>query len=196
MKNNEKPERIRKFTLIAYGTREQIETFVNKEFDKLNEGAYILHNKDETEPHWHIYLNYINATTFERVKEKLKKITNQNVMAEKVITTNGIMAYMTHENAPEKWHYSKEEVTYRARDKPNIWLSMYIDFVEQKLTVKTMVQKYGKDFVINMRNFRDLRTETFEENERYARTQNIKLKELNEDEAQQLELKLNFKGDN
>lgn len=197
MENKEKPERVRKFGLITYAERKQIEEFITAEEPKLNESAYILHDKDEAEPHWHIALNYINATTFENVKTKLQKFNgNQTVLEKEVKSWNGLIAYLTHEDTPGKHHYDKTEVVYKARDKPNIWLSMYIDFVENKLAVKKMIQKYGKDFVINMRNFRDLRTETYEENERYARMQNLKLKELNEDEAQQLETKLNFKGDN
>lgn len=155
----------RKLAMIAYGTKEQIGNYFNDNYSKIKKYAYIYHDKDETEPHWHIYIYFNNATTFERVKKQIQKYTKQNVMTEEARDEKGLIAYFTHENENDKYKYSSNEIVISNKffELDNVWLNMYIDFVELKKPVKEMITMYGKDFAINIKNWRDLRAERREE---------------------------------
>jgi tRNA A37 threonylcarbamoyladenosine biosynthesis protein TsaE len=80
-------------------------------YTTIKEWAYILHDKDTNEdgtpkaPHYHIYLNFGNATDTELVASwfKLKKKDIQKIKGRK----SDILKYLTHKNAPTKYQYDK-----------------------------------------------------------------------------------------
>lgn len=70
--------------------------------------AWIYHNKDKAEhKHYHFYLEFANPRSFLSVANELNiPVTN----LQQVFDKKGILQYLTHENSPEKHHYSPEEV--------------------------------------------------------------------------------------
>lgn len=70
--------------------------------------AWIYHNKDKAEhKHYHFYLEFANPRSFLSVANELNiPVTN----LQQVFDKKGILQYLTHENSPEKHHYSPDEV--------------------------------------------------------------------------------------
>lgn len=70
--------------------------------------AYIKHDKDkDTEEHYHYYVEFNNPRFLSAVALELGIPDN---MLEQVYSKKGILEYLTHENQPDKYHYSKDEI--------------------------------------------------------------------------------------
>lgn len=93
-------------------TQKDIEKSIS-EYKTIKEWAYILHDKDKNEkgavlPHFHIYLWFGVGVDFNQIAGWFNTLP-QNV--EKVKTSKkAILKYLTHQNAPAKYQYPKEEV--------------------------------------------------------------------------------------
>ena len=72
--------------------------------------AYILHDKDTEEDgvHYHVVVSCPTMA----IARGLNKECGGNGYAEPVRSQKGIMAYLTHENNPEKHHYDVEDIQY------------------------------------------------------------------------------------
>lgn len=70
--------------------------------------AWIYHNQDSSEhKHYHFYIEYKNPRSFTSVANELQlPVTNLQAVLDK----KAILQYLTHENAPDKHHYDKEEI--------------------------------------------------------------------------------------
>lgn len=69
--------------------------------------AYILHDKDETDNHYHFYVEYKNPRSFLTVANDLMVPVNQ---LQKVKSKSAILAYLTHSGQKDKYHYDKSLV--------------------------------------------------------------------------------------
>lgn len=120
--------------------------------------AYILHDKDGGEPHYHIIAVFKNARTEDGIRATIP--SEQQTRIE--IIKNGIEAcyrYLTHEDNPEKHHYSKDEIQsnekgYFEEDKAeNETAEQMLDDILQGLTLRELARRYGRDFMKNWRKY-------------------------------------------
>lgn len=70
--------------------------------------AYIKHDKDDAEEHYHYYIEFENARSLNSVARELNIPEN---MIEQVYSKSGILNYLTHENSNGKYHYDISEIT-------------------------------------------------------------------------------------
>lgn len=75
--------------------------------EKFPKYAYIKHDKDSGEIHYHYYIEFPNPRSLSSVARELSIPEN---MLEQVYSKCGILTYLTHENSPEKHHYDLSEV--------------------------------------------------------------------------------------
>lgn len=75
--------RTRFFSLVCYGTERQIQKVVGDHISSIRSFCYILHDQDESEPHYHILMRTHSAWTtvrierwFAELKDKEKKPVN------------------------------------------------------------------------------------------------------------------------
>lgn len=158
---------------ISFLTEEQIIKAINEKDENgtnhLKNYAYILHDKDKTEPHWHIFIKMDNAYSFEHIAKRFNVPTNQ---VNKIQTTFAqALNYATHntEQAQKdgKYKYNDEEVKSNyewkkerqiAIDKPKTSrLDEIIDLIDNgilrgfnicnELTTKELI-KYDKEIKI------------------------------------------------
>lgn len=80
---------------------------VIKIVEKYPKYAYIKHDKDDAEVHYHYYIEFPNPRSIDAVARDLDIPTN---MLEAVYNKRGILEYLTHENAQGKHHYDASEV--------------------------------------------------------------------------------------
>lgn len=64
---------------------------------------YILHDKDEVKPHYHVVFEVPSPRTLDSIKKELNVSYIENVR-----TIKKMIEYLTHENAQDKFHYSIE----------------------------------------------------------------------------------------
>lgn len=69
--------------------------------------AYIKHDKDDAEEHYHYYIEFLNPRSLQSVANELKIPDN---MLEPVYNKKGILQYLTHENAKGKHQYDVSEI--------------------------------------------------------------------------------------
>lgn len=69
--------------------------------------AFICHDKDEGETHYHYYIEFPNPRSLDSVASELKIPSN---MIEQVYNKKGILQYLTHQNESNKFHYDISEV--------------------------------------------------------------------------------------
>lgn len=76
--------------------------------EKYPKFAYIKHDKDkDAETHYHYYIEFPNPRSLASIAGELGIPAH---MIEAVYDKKGILAYLTHENAPDKHHYDKSEI--------------------------------------------------------------------------------------
>ena len=89
-------------------------------YKTIKQWAYIEHNRCDTRPHYHIYVNFGTAVESELVakwfnlgyvNDKGEEKTGENFIRRITGRKADMLAYLTHENAPHKVQYSRDEVT-------------------------------------------------------------------------------------
>jgi hypothetical protein len=87
---------------------------ITKEIEKFEKYAWIYHDKDEhpvtgkvVKPHYHIYLEFVNARYLTALARRLGIIPN---LIEVVEDKKRLLDYLTHKNDPQKHKYSVDEI--------------------------------------------------------------------------------------
>lgn len=80
---------------------------VQKIVEKYPKYAYILHDKDKGENHYHYYIEFPNPRSIDSVARELDIPTN---MIEQVYNKKAILEYLTHQNDPQKHAYFIEDI--------------------------------------------------------------------------------------
>lgn len=99
----------------------------------------VLHNLDDTRPHYHIYVRMITAREIEDIAKQCGISSNY---IQKVKSWNSALAYAFHLNAPTKHKYDKSAVVFSNVDLPAI-------FETYENIVKTKQRQNEIDMLIN-----------------------------------------------
>lgn len=75
--------------------------------EKYPKFAYIKHDQDEGETHYHYYIEFNSPRYLSAVASELGIPEN---MIEQIYSKKGILEYLTHENQPDKHHYSSDDI--------------------------------------------------------------------------------------
>ncbi len=144
----------RRWVIVTYATPKEFQQLL----DEAIEWAYIYHDKDEKEPHYHIYLRFENPRWFEGLKKLIN--SEQNTLGQPAKSTKqNIIKYFTHENEPQKHKYKNEDI--ERNDNFEITLKElqqekneeFIEDLMNGLTLKEMGIKYGRDFMKNYKKY-------------------------------------------
>lgn len=146
--------RARQFFIRTYLKPEEFEPITKA----AKNWAYILHDKDGVEPHYHIIAVFKNA----RTEDGIRAIIPSTQQTRIEIIKNGIKAcyrYLTHEDNPEKHHYTKDEIQsngkgYFEEDKAeNETAEQMLEDILQGLSLRELARRYGRDFMKNWRKY-------------------------------------------
>lgn len=154
---------------ISYGTPEEFAPLLSR----AKHWCYILHNKDDKEPHYHILARFPTEMSLSACR-KLQNGT-QNLlgkMLKSIIVQMKMTAYLTHDTEKArkagKFIYAIDEVVYKPND--NYWENQFDkeaqkedneatnesfvnDLLAPDLSVKEMAIKYGRDFIKNFNSY-------------------------------------------
>lgn len=151
-------------SLITYLPKCAIEDILLNNFPYLTHYAYIYHDKDDCVAHWHVLLHLSrNMTSSACCSRFTSELFQANTFSE-TIKTDGIAAYLLHQNEPNKHQYSIDEVY---SNDFSWWLNQYapeidknqtsinvIDDLINGLHPRELLQKYGRDVVVNYQKYK------------------------------------------
>lgn len=146
--------RARQFFIRTYLKPEEFEPITKA----AKNWAYILHDKDGGEQHYHIIAVFKNA----RTEDGIRAIIPNTQQTRIEIVKNGIEAcyrYLTHEDNPEKHNYSKDEIQsngkgyFEENRADNETAEQIIDDILQGLSLRELARRYGRDFMKNWRKY-------------------------------------------
>lgn len=165
----EKQERFRNFACITYVSEEELKAFLEHYKNDINHYAYALHDKDDNETHYHIVLLWYNNMTLSALRKRFSKFSNQNTLAQPLLSKCGAFEYLTHtdEDSKElkKVQYDKSIIKC---DNQDFWnYAIYEEDTEEDTSIQiicdmlagvplsVMHKRYGRDFVINYSKYKD-----------------------------------------
>lgn len=161
--------------IITYLNEEDLHNILESKLDKgiITNYAYINHDRDVTKEgelkkaHRHCIILCKSPVLGSRIQNWFKGINDEggesNTFVEKLKSKKEGFAYLTHENNPEKYQYSREDVICSDDD--------YFDSLEDKKTDKSWsaledllngmsyrecARKYGRDFILHYNAYRTL----------------------------------------
>lgn len=95
------------YTIELYPQSDTIQ--FDKKIDKIKmyDYAYILHDKDEAKPHYHVVISFVNYRYIEAVADELDIPINY---IEPIRNLNAILTYLIHLNDSSKYQYELKDV--------------------------------------------------------------------------------------
>lgn len=146
-----KKDRFYRWSLVVYGNEED----VLKVCRVSQHYAYIMHDKEEKEIHWHLLCTFKVWKSLASIKSIIDN--GQNVLGEEIHDKQAAFRYLTHKDNPEKYQYDEEEIK---SDDKGFWrgeeqgdVVELIDDIIEGMSFRDMAIKYGKDFVKNYRAY-------------------------------------------
>ena len=90
------------FTIVLYPDDDNY-SFILEHITSNYKYRYILHDHDEVKPHFHVVFEVPSPRTLSSLKKELNVPYLENVR-----TIKKMLDYLTHQNSPDKFHYSIE----------------------------------------------------------------------------------------
>lgn len=153
------------FCIVTYALDVEIEDFLNVGI--VSNYAYILHDKDNTDPHYHILFTTKANYTCKNIVKIFNECcpSDQNTFCRPVSkSTTGAYQYLTHstDRAKEqlKHQYSEDEIVTNNSSRwakvQNEGLSVdefCDDLFADDININAMCRKYGRDFMRNIKAY-------------------------------------------
>jgi plasmid replication protein len=148
-----KNEKYYNWSLITYASPDEFQPLL----DKCAHSAYIYHDKDDNENHYHLICVFQSQRTLSAIKRDIN--STQNTLGQKVNSLSDMFHYLTHDEADGKELYPIENVVCddmyywthldNVKDDSADCEQLVDDFING-IPLRIMLQKYGRDL---MRNF-------------------------------------------
>lgn len=149
--------RTRKWACVCYGFN--LHALEMLKFSHCIGLAACYHDKDDKEPHTHVLVYFENAVTLAGVKKTLDMVCSGNILAQPLKKPEGAYDYLTHENSPEKYRYSRDDVITWG-DIEKLIDDDSIEYANERFVVDLMTMdryslavKYGRDYIKNYRQY-------------------------------------------
>lgn len=168
--------RTRYFSCITYIPTDELQVMLDNYVTTniIRDFAYIYHDKDVDKggkpvtPHSHLLLYTYDAKTFTAVQKMFKH--SQNTLCQQIKSDN-IYNYLTHTGFEDKFEYSETDIvsnnlsawqngTYDNSD--NSKVCALIQDIHDGLSEFTLMQRYGRDYILNRQKYRNFAILAFE----------------------------------
>lgn len=123
--------------------------------------AYILHDKDAADNHYHILATFKGNKSFQSVRSLFPG--GANTLVKQMTDKIGDFLYLTHSNCPDKYQYSSEDIVcndikyFSSKISCSITNEEFINDISSfsMLSKKQLAIKYGRDYMLNFRRYKD-----------------------------------------
>lgn len=156
-------------SIITYAKEKQLELVLKNHQSAISAYAWIKHDKDNKEPHIHLYMRFNSDRRPTDVQKWFENCTDEkdepaNTLWQKVKCPNGLIAYLTHSNEPNKYQYPETEVHYSSEEAKNELLEEFnedngFDALQQMLDnvpLRDIARKHGRDFIRYYNSYKQL----------------------------------------
>lgn len=161
--------------IVTYLNEDDLHRVLESKLDKgiITQYAYINHDRDVTKDgelkkaHRHCIILCKSPVLGSRLQNWFKGLNDEggdsNTLIEKLKSKKGAFAYLTHENNPEKYQYSREEIicsdddyfdNLEGKDTDKSWETL--EDLLNGMSLKDCAKKYGRDFIIHYSAYRTL----------------------------------------
>lgn len=199
--------RYRPYEVIFYGSFDDLLELLKRYKERIAHFAFIYHDKDIYEedneelghkkgelkkPHFHLLLDFYNGHTFTSVK-RMFTTQDDKPRVERISDRQAKFEYLTHNNYPEKYQYSEDEIYsnnieyYKnickrgdRRDNDNLAMQIVEDLLKGT-SPYIMLSRYGRDYVIHKAQYNDMKFD-IEQWRKVHRDDNLVLTEINDTE--------------
>lgn len=149
-------DRFYSFKVVTYNTDE---SNFQPLLDKAFKWAWILHDKDKTDPHIHILCTFKQNKSFEQVRKMVEG--EQNTFARKMEDKYRDFLYLPHsEDFPDKALYNETDIHcndlgfFQRGAKKTVDNEEFVtDLLDSNMTYKQRAIKYGRDYIRNFRTY-------------------------------------------
>lgn len=138
--------------------------------ERFSSWAYIYHDKDGNEPHWHIVGSCTNKVSFKRLLKDFESCGNENTRLIP-ITKEDLREryeYLDHRNETSKYHYPSAAIKHHEEHYWQVVCKDIIldrtandefieDLLSETISIEQMGRKYGRDFMKNYKAYWDYR---------------------------------------
>lgn len=144
-----------------------INLFINDLIPLCNHYCYIYHDKDNADSHYHLLITFKREISAKKLISLFPTYQNTFVEPTNKEELKGDFLYLTHSNANDKYQYSIDNVisnnidyylTLTNVEKKELKNDdLYEDIVHSEWNPRRLVQKYGRDFIINYNRYSEFR---------------------------------------
>lgn len=147
-----KNEKYYNWSLITYASPDEFQPLL----DKCTHSAYIYHDKDDNENHYHVICVFQSQRTLSAIKRDIN--STQNTLGQKVNSLSDMFHYLTHDEVDGKELYPIENVVcddlYYWTHLDNVKddsadIEQMIDDIINGVQYRILARKYGRDYVKN-----------------------------------------------
>ena len=138
------------FKIVTYNSLDRVLSFVLT----TSKYAFILHDKDNTDPHYHILATFKQNKSFNSVRSLIGG--EQNTFVQPMTDRYNDFLYLTHSNSPDKFQYSSEDIScndlkYFSFSDTTISNEEFLTDISptSMLSYKELAIKYGRDYIKN-----------------------------------------------
>lgn len=182
-----KTRRTRTFSLVTYLTEEQIKRVLNAHGSSIRAYAYILHNEDKKQDHYHLIFKTFDAWSIAQIEKWFKNYYDEeqkeiNTFVERATDLHALYQYFTHTDpdsiAQGKHVYSKDEI----KDSGNLFELIetktsvdetleIVDHIVNGAPTRWLIRRYGKMYIFHYQQFQAVADavkieDRYDENER------------------------------
>lgn len=156
MVNKYLTQRAYRWSLVTYASIEEIQ----KVCERALHYAYILHDRDDCEPHRHVLLVFRSQRTLSAIRKDIA--SEQNTNGQKMRDICAAYRYLTHEEKSDKQLYQDSDIVC---DDVSFWQNLKEDDSEDYDTdhmlddiicgksFRELARLYGRDFMKNHRSY-------------------------------------------
>lgn len=161
----------RQWALVTYVTETVIQNVLNVKSCMIRHYAYILHDKDGVEPHYHVVLQLYSPVAQSTIINWFRSVDSDgqpiNTLAEPATAIDSLYNYLTHSDdvsvAAGKHFYDASLIScddpsqfapaVTSQDSAAMALS---DLLEGRLSLRDCALKFGRDFIYHYSSYRQL----------------------------------------
>jgi hypothetical protein len=139
--------------------------FINDIIPLVNHYAFIKHDKEEAAPHYHLIITLKVAKSGKALIKLFPTYQNTFIEPTNKSQLGGDFLYLTHSNDSSKLSYDISKVVCDDFDyfyqftesdsKTNNNIELFEDITNENFDIVYLVKKYGRDFIINYRKYRE-----------------------------------------
>lgn len=159
-------KRTRVFSIVTYVSKVDIQDVIYSHSRSLRSFAYILHDQDEAEPHFHLLLRTYDAWSSTQIAkwfDKYKLKDNNNTFVEPATDLHALQEYITHSDYKSiqegKHQYSLDDVVdgglFDMIEKKDAYDGTFeiVNAMLQGVPTRQLVRRYGKQLIYHYSQF-------------------------------------------